>query len=78
MVQSIINISSDTNMVLNVIKAKYGLKDKSQAINVMAEQYKEKLLEPQYKPEFLAKIKKIEKEKGIKVKSFAKRYGLSD
>jgi len=76
MVTAIIDIPQDANMILNVVKAKYGLKDKSEAITYMAEQYKTQILEPEYRPEFLAKMKKIEKEKSIKVSSFAKRYNL--
>ena len=46
MVQAIINIDEHTNRILNMIKAKYGLKDKSQAINVMAVEYENEILEP--------------------------------
>ena len=35
MVQAMIDISEHTNRVLNIVKAKFGLKDKSQAINVV-------------------------------------------
>ena len=63
-------------MVLNVIKAKYGLKDKSEAITVMAEEYKANLLEPELRPKFVSKMKQIEKEKSIKIDDFRKRYGL--
>ncbi len=79
MVQAIIKIDDDTNRVLNIIKAKYGLKDKSQAIEVMAEQYKEEVLEPELRPEYIEKAKKIMKEKPIKVgniENFRKRYGI--
>ena len=76
MVQAIITISDDVNMILNVVKAKYGLKDKSEAISAMANEYKNKLLEPELKPEFIDKMQKISKEKSIKVNNFSKRYGL--
>jgi len=79
MVQAIIKIDDDANRVLNIIKAKYGLKDKSQAIEVMAEQYKEEVLEPELRPEYIEKAKKIMKEKPIKVgniENFRKRYGI--
>ena len=35
MVQAMINIDEEANSVLNIIKAKYGLKDKSEAINLV-------------------------------------------
>ena len=62
MVQAIINIEDETNRVLNIVKAKFGLKDKSEAIDVMAEQYEKELLEPQLRPEYIEKLKRIEKE----------------
>ena len=61
MVKAIINIDEHTNRLLNILKAKYGLKDKSQAINKMAEQYEEEILEPELRPEYVEKIKKIQK-----------------
>jgi antitoxin component of RelBE/YafQ-DinJ toxin-antitoxin module len=69
MVQAIVRIDEDTNRVLNIVKAKYGLKDKSQAINIMAQQYKEELLEPELRPQYIDKLKKLEKQKGIPFKS---------
>lgn len=65
MVQAIINIEDETNRVLNIIKAKFGLKDKSEAINVMAEQYEDEILEPQLRPEYVKKLQRIKKEKGV-------------
>lgn len=69
MVQAIINIEDETNRVLNIVKAKFGLKDKSEAINVMAGQYEKELLEPQLRPEYIEKLHKIKKQKGIRFKS---------
>lgn len=69
MVQAIINIKDKANRILNIVKAKYGLKDKSQAIEIMAEQYGEQLLEPELKPEYIEKLQKIKKQKGIRFKS---------
>jgi hypothetical protein len=69
MVQAIIDINEKANRILNILKAKYGLKDKSQAINLMAQHYEEKLLEPELRPEYTAKLKKIRKGKYIKFDS---------
>ncbi|RXA19999.1 DUF2683 domain-containing protein [Methanosarcina sp. MSH10X1] len=79
MVQAIINIDERTNRVLNIIKAKYGLKDKSAAIIKMAEEYEEEILEPELKPEYIEKLKKVEKQETIElgtVENLRKRYGL--
>ena len=77
MVQALVEIDENTNRVLNVVKAKYGLKDKGEAIQIVVERYIEEEDEPELRPEFIKKIKQIEKQKSIRVKDFAKRYGLS-
>ena len=46
MVQAIVDISMEANRVLNIIKAKYGLRDKSQAINAMARSTRRKCWNP--------------------------------
>lgn len=56
MVKSIINISDNSNQILDLVKAKYALKDKSQA-----------MLEPSLRPEFVEKVNKIMGKKTVKV-----------
>lgn len=77
MVQAIININETTNRALNIIKAKYGLKDKSEAIDMMAEQYVQSVLEPELRPEYIEQALKIDKQQSIKigsVENLRKRY----
>ncbi len=79
MVQAIIDIKENTNRVLNILKAKYGLKDKSQAIDIMAKEYEQEILEPELRPEYIEKAKKIMKEKPIRIgtpKDLRKMMGL--
>lgn len=68
-----IEISEKANRILNIIKAKYGLKDKSQAINKMARKYGESVLEPSLRPDYLKKLQRIEKEGAISEKEFERR-----
>lgn len=68
MVQALINITEHANRILNIIKAKYDLSDKSKAIDLMAEQYEEEILEPELRPEYVAKLKKLEKQKPLKIR----------
>ena len=56
-----IDIDERANRVLNMVKAKYGLKDKSQAINLVVNEYEESCLEPELRPEFIEKIQKMQK-----------------
>jgi len=76
MVKAIIDIDKHTNQVLNIVKAQYDLKDKSEAIEKVVDIFEEEVMEPELRPEYIEKIKKIRKEKSIKVKSFEDRYGL--
>ncbi len=71
MVQAIVTISDHANRVLNIVKAKYGLKDKSQAIELVAEKYEEEIMEPELRPEYVEKLNTLEKQKGIPFKSIA-------
>lgn len=45
MVQAIIDTDDHANRILNIVKAKFGLKDKSEAIEIMAREYEEDILE---------------------------------
>jgi hypothetical protein len=77
MVQAIINITDHANRILNIVKAKYGLNDKSEAINVLAEEYEEEIMEPKLRPKYIEKAKKIMKQKKIHVgtvDNLRKRY----
>lgn len=76
MVNALIHLDSNTNRVLNVVKAKYALKDKSEAIEFIVSKYIEMEDEPELRPEFIEKIEQIKKEKSIRVKDFAARYGI--
>lgn len=60
---AIVKISDEANTVINIIKAKHNLKDKSQTINRIIEEYGKALLEPHLKPAF-------------KKQSFAKKYEI--
>jgi len=77
MVQAIISITEHSNRILNIIKAKYGLNDKSKAIDMMAQEYEKNVLQPELRPEYIKKALKIHAEPAIHVGSienFRKRY----
>ena len=69
MVQAIVTISEHANRVLNVVKARYGLRDKSQAIELVTKQYEEDIMEPALRPEYAEKLNRLEKQKGIPFKN---------
>lgn len=71
MVQALVEINENTNRVLNVVKAKYGLKDKGEAIQIVVDRYIEEENEPELRPEYLEKLQKIRKGKYIKFGSIS-------
>ncbi len=66
MVQNIINLSEKEDRILNIVKAIHGLKTKSEAVALITKAYEENFLEPELRPEYIAKLERIRKEKGIK------------
>lgn len=69
MVQNVINIGEREDRVLNIVKAKYGLKTKSEAVALITKVYEESFLEPEFKPEYIDKLDKIRKGKYIEFNS---------
>ena len=61
MVFARISLNEYANRVLNVIKAKFDLKDKSEAINKFAEMFGDEFVEKEASDEYLKKVIEIEK-----------------
>ena len=62
MVQNVINLGEREDRVLNIVKAKFGLKNKSEAVAFVLQTYENSLLEPELRPEYIEKLKHIEEE----------------
>lgn len=62
MVQSIIDVNEREDRVLNIVKAQHGFKNKSQAVEFVLKIYSESFLEPELRPKYLEKLKKLEQE----------------
>ena len=75
MVQTLIRLGEHEDRVLNVIKGKFGLKNKSEAVNFIIGQYEEELLEPHLRPEYVKKLEKIKGQKGLRFKGIDKLRG---
>lgn len=68
MVKSTIDIPENENRILNIVKGKYGFKNKEQAIIFILNKFVDNL-EPEIRPEYLNKLNKIDNEKGISFKN---------
>ena len=75
MVQAVVTLGEREDRVLTIVKGKYGLKNKSEAINLVIDKFEEDLLEPQLRPEYAEKLKKIIKGKHLSRAEFEKEVG---
>lgn len=69
MVQNIIDLGERADRVLNIVKAKFGLNNKSEAVELIAKIYEESFLEPELRPEYINKLEKVRKGKYTKFDS---------
>ena len=70
-VQAMIEIPEEANQILNIVKARYNLKTKSEAITKIVIECGSNILEPELRPEYIEKLKRLEKEKRIPFKTIA-------
>ncbi len=59
MPKAVIDLSEHANRIVNVVKARDGMKSKSEAIERIVEQYEEFILDPAMKPGFVADLERI-------------------
>ncbi|MBS3059958.1 MAG: DUF2683 family protein [DPANN group archaeon] len=74
MVQVMVELTEQANRTVEIIKATYGMNSKSDVIDMIIEKYGEKTLEPQLRPEYIEKIRKIKAGKFITVKDINKYF----
>ena len=61
MVKATIDIPEYENRILNIVKGKYGFKNKEETLIFILKSFMENL-EPEIRPEYLEKLEKIKKE----------------
>ncbi len=59
MVHAVINLGERENRVLNIVKGKFGLKNKSEAVNLIIDGYEMEFLELELRPQYRKKIEEI-------------------
>lgn len=62
-------MGENENRILEIVKAKFGLKNKTQALALILKTFEQQMLEAELRPEYLKKLKIIDKEKAIPFKS---------
>ena len=62
MAQALVHLGEKEDRVLTIVRGKYGLKNKSDAVNFVIDRFEERILEPELRPEYIKKLRKIQKE----------------
>ncbi len=57
-----IRIPNEANQILNIVKARYNLKTKSEAIAKIVIECGANIIEPELRPEYLKKLRRVEEE----------------
>ena len=76
MVKAIIEIPENENRILTILKGKYGFRNKEQVIISLIKEA-EQNLEPELRPEYVKKLMRIDKQKGIPFKDIAELRKLT-
>lgn len=61
MVQAVVDFGEREGRVLTIVKGKYGLRNKSDAVNLVIRKFEEEILEPELRPEYVTKLRSLEK-----------------
>lgn len=69
MPKAVIELSEHANRVVNVVKARDGLRGKSEAIENIVIAYEERILEPSLRPEFVDQLQRIRRGRFRKIRS---------
>ncbi|HLY75511.1 MAG TPA: DUF2683 family protein, partial [Planctomycetota bacterium] len=75
--KAVVELSEHANRVVNVVKARDGLKGKSEAIESIVAAYEQKILDPALRPEFVADIRRIRQGKFRRIESLDEVLGES-
>jgi len=63
MVQAVVTLGEHEDRVLTIVKGKFGLKNKSEAMNLVIEKFEQDHLEPRLRPEYKEELLKIDRGK---------------
>jgi hypothetical protein len=77
MPKALVDLSERANRVVNVVKARDGLRGKSEAIESIVAAYEETILEPALRPEFITNLQQVRRGKFRKVRTLGELLGTS-
>jgi hypothetical protein len=68
MVSAQIDLTDHESSVVNIVKAKYGFRNRNDAIRHIIQQFEAEFLEPELRPEFVKRMNRRANEPAIRVK----------
>lgn len=77
MPKAVVELSEHANRVVNVVKARDGLKGKSEALESIVEAYEDMILDPALRPDFAKDLDRIRKGRFRRVRSLDQVLGES-
>jgi Protein of unknown function (DUF2683) len=77
MPKAVVELSEHANRVVNVVKARDGLRGKSEAIESIVVAYEQQILDPALRPEFVADLQRIQRGKFRRIESLEEVLGES-
>ncbi|MGI0054445.1 MAG: DUF2683 family protein [Thermoplasmata archaeon] len=77
MPKAVVELSEHANRIVNVVKARDGLKGKSEALESIVEAYENEILDPALRPDFARDLQRIREGKFRKIRSLDQALGDS-
>ncbi len=69
MPKSVVDLSEHANRIVNVVKARDGLRGKNEALEVIVAAYEERILDPALRPEFVEGLQQVRRGPFRKIRS---------
>ncbi len=69
MPKSVVDLSEHANRIVNVVKARDGLRGKNEALEVIVAAYEERILDPTLRPEFVEGLQQVRRGPFRKIRS---------
>ncbi|MCI4326610.1 MAG: DUF2683 family protein [Thermoplasmata archaeon] len=77
MPKAVVELSEHANRVVNVVKARDGLRGKSEALEAIVAAYEESVLDPSLRPQFISDLERVRQGKFRRVNSTQELLGES-
>ncbi|MFG1530278.1 MAG: antitoxin [Thermoplasmata archaeon] len=69
MPKAVVDLSEHANRIVNVVKARDGLRGKNEAIEAIVAAYEERILDPALQPEFVESLQRVRRGPFRKIRS---------